>query len=176
EDCIYVVGTTRDELGASEYYRMLARDQGTPGFYGGEVPKLDIPAALSIYSAMEQAHAAGILRSSHTPTLGGLAAAFALAAIGGDLGADVQMDVLDDSKELDDDARLFSESNSRFLITCAPGDAKYLEDIFHQVPCVKVGTVSAEPKLRILGSKGRAVVDTNITALRRAFKGTLYGI
>jgi len=175
-DYIYVVGATKDELGASEYFRMLAREQDNPGSYGGEVPKLDVQSALSIYAAMSHATANRILRSSHTPDLGGLAVAFALAAIGGDLGADIDIDGLICSGNLDDDAKLFSESNSRFVVTCAPGEAQRLESTFRDVPCAMVGKVVASSKLRIIGSGGRALVAMKIEALRRSFKETLYDI
>ncbi len=175
-DCIYVVGVTENELGASEYYRMLAADQETPYAYGGDVPKLDIKGALSIYRAMSNATTAGILRSSHTPTLGGLAAAFSLAAMGGNLGADIELSRLACDPDLDDDARLFSESNSRFVVTCAPEDMQGLEVLFKDIPHARVGTVAAEPELRIVGSGGRTIVSMKIDVLRRSFKETLYGL
>ncbi len=119
-DSLYVVGTTQEELGGSEFFRLLAQEQGTPSSYGGDVPKLDSNAALATYRAMNEAVARGLLLSSHTPTLGGLAVAFALAAIGGDLGAEIDLSLLLCDGALEDDAKLFSESNSRFVVTCAP--------------------------------------------------------
>jgi phosphoribosylformylglycinamidine synthase len=175
-DPIFVVGDTKNELGASEYFRLLAREQGTPGCYGGEVPKLNRDRALSIYRAMGEATAGGLLRSSHTPTLGGLAVAFALAAIGGDLGAEIDLGLLICEGALDDDARLFSESNSRFVITCAPGSEPDLLAVFRGLPCARVGTVLAERRVRVSGDGGRRLVDLDIDALRRAFKEILYGV
>jgi hypothetical protein len=74
-------------------HRLLAREQGAPACYGGQVPKLDVERALAIYRAMSEATSGGLLCSSHTPTLGGLAAACALAAIGGDLGAEIEFTI-----------------------------------------------------------------------------------
>ena len=165
-DLIYVVGSTKNELGASEYFRMLAEEQGAPANYGGEVPKLDVPLALSIYRAMGEATAKGLLRSSHTPTLGGLAVAFALAAAGGDLGAEIWTG---DAKI--DDTLLFSESNSRFVVTVAPEKAGELESLFDGLPIARVGTVTEARTLKI----GEAV-EMNIEDLRNAFRKTLYGI
>jgi phosphoribosylformylglycinamidine (FGAM) synthase-like enzyme len=163
-------------MGASEYYRMLAREQGTPGAYGGEVPKLDIQGALSIYQAMNEATANEVLRSSHTPTLGGLAVAFALAAVGGCLGAEIDLASLTCEGKLDDDTRLFSESNSRFVITCRPDKKSDLESLYRDVPFSRVGTVLEECRLQIKGSGGRKIIDMDIETLRRSFKETLYGI
>ncbi len=174
-DSILVIGDTKNELGASEYFRMLAREQGTPGNYGGDVPKVDVQRARAIYQAMSEANARELLRSSHTPTLGGLAVAFALAAVGGDLGAEIDLSRLA-GEELDDDARLFSESNSRFVVSCAPECEAELLALFRDLPCLRVGTVLAEQRVRIAGAGGRCIVDIAVDALRRAFKETLYGI
>jgi phosphoribosylformylglycinamidine synthase subunit PurSL len=175
-DSIYVVGLTKNELGGSEFFRLQARQQGTPKAYGGQVPQLDIEGALAIYRAMNEATAKGFLHSSHTPTLGGLAVAFALPSIGGCLGAEIDLSLLPCVSGIDDDAKLFSESNSRFVITCAPGNETAIETLFSNLPCARVGTVLRESRLRIRGAKGRKLIDADIEALRRAFKETLYGV
>jgi len=175
-DSIYVVGSTKDELGGSEFFRLLAQEQGTPAFYGGSVPKVDIKSALAIYRTMNGAIAGELLHSSHTPTLGGLAVAFALPAIGGDLGAEIDISHLVCDGVLDDDAKLFSESNSRFVVTCAPDKEPMLESFFRELPLAHVGKVTAEKRVRIIGEHGRRLVDMNIEALRRAFKETLHGV
>lgn len=175
-DAVYVIGATAGELGGSEYFRLLAREQGTPEAFGGEVPKLDISKAGAIYRAMHAAITAGLLRSSHTPTLGGLAVALALPAIGGDLGVEADLSALICDGALDDDARLFSESNSRFVVTCAPENGLALEALFSGLPCSRVGRVTAEKRVSVKGANGRRIVDIEIRALRRAFKETLYGV
>ena len=111
-----------------------------------------------------------------SPTLGGLAAAFALPAIGGDLGAQVDLPAVACDGVLDDDAKLFSESNSRFVITCAQGRESVLEAVFRDLPLARVGSVTAEKRILIAGASGRRLVDIDIDALRRAFKETLYGV
>jgi phosphoribosylformylglycinamidine synthase II len=175
-DAIYVVGLTAKELGGSEYFRLLARKQRTPASYGGEAPKLDIPRALATYRAMHAAICNNLLRSSHTPTLGGLAVAFTLPAIGGDLGAEIDLSSLPCAGKLDDDAKLFAESNSRFVITCAPENETALGSLFEGLPFGRVGKVRAEKRLSIVGAGGRSIVDAELATLRRAFKETLYGV
>jgi phosphoribosylformylglycinamidine synthase len=175
-DSIYVVGVTKEELGGSEYFRRLAQEQGTPASCGGQVPQLDIDGALAVYRAMGAATSNGLLHSSHTPTLGGLAIAFALPSIGGDLGAEIDLSCLACDGRLDDDARLFSESNSRFVVTCAPDKEIAFETLFRDVPCARVGKVTAEKRVRIAGECGRRLVDIDTDALRRSFKETLHGV
>ncbi len=45
---LYVIGETKDELGASAYYRLLAAAQGTPMNYGGTVPEKDAMVASNL--------------------------------------------------------------------------------------------------------------------------------
>jgi phosphoribosylformylglycinamidine synthase len=175
-DSIYVVGSTANEMGGSEYFRLLAREQGTPASCGGNVPKLDTAQALANYRSMHAAISGELLHSSHTPTLGGLAVAFALPAIGGNLGAEIDLSALVCNGPLNDDAKLFSESNSRFVITCAPGNEAALETLFRGLPCARVGKVTGEKRVSVSGEGGRKIVDIDIDTLRRAFKETLYGV
>lgn len=168
-DPIYVVGVTRDELGASEFHRLRGG-----AACGGNPPRLDAELALSLYHAMNEAQARGLLRSSHTPTLGGLAAAFALAALGGDLGAEANLDDVPvaPGQKTGLDALLFAESNSRFVVTCAPERAADLEAVFRGLPCARAGTV-VETRRLVLRRGGQEVVAAESDALRDAFTGTL---
>jgi len=175
EDRVYVLGHTRDELGASEFHRLLAREQETPGHFGGELPRLDARFASALYERLHAAIREGLITSSHTPTLGGLAAGLALCAIGGDLGADIDLRPAG-FEGIHDDALLFSESNSRFILTCAPENATRLESYFAGMPLLNVGHVRADQQLRITGAKGTLVIDTDVARLRKAFRSTLEGI
>ena len=46
-DLVYVLGTTKDELGGSEYYNEL-------GFIGNNVPKVDQETAKKLYFALHE--------------------------------------------------------------------------------------------------------------------------
>jgi len=167
-DVIYVIGETKDELGASAYYRKLAEEQGAPMNYGGTVPAVDGETALKIYAAMNKATDAELLKSATTPTKGGLGVALALTAIGGQLGIEVDLSSLGEFGAI---TQLFSESNSRFIVTVAPEKAAELESIFDALPIKKIGTVTANKKLTVNGS-----VDVDIDALVKPFKETLHGV
>lgn len=175
-DVILGVGVTRGELGASEFHRLLAGEQGTPTHTGGQVPRVDIPAALRIYAAMNQAMDRGLLKSSHTPSIGGLAAGFAFCTLGGDLGAEIDLSKVPIEGKLSDDDILFSESNSRFVVTCNPADAAAVTALFDGLPIAEIGRVRSEPRLNVTGQRGRVLLNTPLTPLRKAFKETLHGI
>ncbi len=174
-DGVYVVGFTRDERGASAFHRWLAREQGTPEAFGGAAPGVDAAAALALYRAMGQATERGLLRSSHTPTQGGLAVAAAFVALGGDRGMEFDLDAVPAAGALPTDALLFSESNSRFMVTCAPENEAALAALFQSLPFAKVGTVTAGRRL-ILTRGGKPVVDDDLDDLCRAFRRTLAAI
>jgi phosphoribosylformylglycinamidine synthase len=175
-DVICVMGLTRDELGASEFARLMARRAMTPEAVGGQVPTLDTDLALRIYAEMGNATAARMLRSCHTPTLGGLGTGLALCCLGGDLGAHVELAALPVAGPLTDDAALFAESNSRFILTCTEEEWPNLESLFDGLPFARVGTVTDEPRLVIHGRRGRKRVDAPLARMRKSFKETLHGI
>ncbi len=167
-DFLYVIGETKDEMGASAYYRKLAEEQGTPMNYGGTLPAVDGEAALKIYAAMNKATDAELLKSATTPSKGGLAIALSLAAIGGQLGAEVDLSGLG---EFSDATKLFSESNSRFVVSCSPEKATKLEALFTDLALTKIGTVTADKTLIVKGS-----IHVTIDALVQPFKNTLHGV
>ncbi len=171
-DLVFLVGLTAPELGASAFYRLLAAQQKQPAHIGGRLPDLNPDRARRTYRAMHQAIQAGLLRSSHTPARGGLAVALALAALGGDLGLEIDLDQLPAASRLSPDEKLFSESNSRFIVTAAPAHAERLAEIFQGLPCALIGRV-ARRKLLSVRDGGRLVLQAGLAELRRAYKRTL---
>ena len=174
-DLIYVLGVTHDELGASAYHRVLALDAGEPGSIGGSPPHLDAALALGVYRGHNQATAEGSFQSSHTPTQGGLAVGLALCCLAGGLGAEVYLGDLPVGEALKDDALLFSESNSRFVVTCRPENEAKLQRQLAGLPFACIGSVADTDSLRIHGARGKLVIDSKLRRLRRAFQETLHG-
>ena len=85
------------------------------------------------------------------------------------------LDAAPHAGKLSDDALLFAESNSRFVVTCAPEQAAALEAAFADVPCARVGTVTAGRTLK-LATAPRTLIESDLDALRKNFKKTLAGI
>ena len=81
---IYQVGLTRAELGGSEYFAGL-------GVEGGRVPSPDLASAPDQLAALHDAIAAGLVRSCHDLSEGGLAVAACEMAYAGGLGLDAVM-------------------------------------------------------------------------------------
>jgi phosphoribosylformylglycinamidine synthase II len=106
-ESIILVGHTEPELGGSEYCNLLGQDYGPP-------PKLDFDLELRTLSAVLQLIREGGITACHDCSKGGLAVALSEMAISGNRGADVDLRFL---SSLQDDEILFSEANSRFILT-----------------------------------------------------------
>ena len=178
-DVVYLVGTTRNETGGSEYFRLRGDCFGaaaTPGgpapYVGNRVPVVDARETLPLYRALEAAIRRGLVRSAATPAKGGLALALARCAMAGELGLELDLDLAPDLAALPPDVALFSESSGRFVVTVAPEDAASFSELFTGLSCRRVGVVTSVACLRLtVGGKLR--VDTPIAAMKVAYKETL---
>jgi phosphoribosylformylglycinamidine synthase len=175
---LYLVGTTRAELGGS-HYLVVARRGGATGAEGGRVPRPDLAVAPRILRAVHAAIRAGTVLACHDLSEGGLAVAAAEMAFAGGLGAELDLARVTleaAEKGFDPDStRLYSQSCSRLLVEVAEGSAAAFERAFQGLPCAAIGRTSTETKLRIRGSAGGILVDADIEELRRAFQGSFQG-
>lgn len=157
---IAIVGATKSEMGASEYYRMTKS-------YSSKVPDVDIPSL----RAGTEVIVSGIERSAivacHDVSDGGLAAALAEMSIGGDVGAEIDLAKME---KLRSDVRLFSESNSRWLVELRKGKEKQLPKD-RKVKVVRLGTVGGN-SLRI--SSNKTLIDSEVDKLAESFNSTLW--
>jgi phosphoribosylformylglycinamidine synthase len=108
-DLVYLLGETREELGASEYLKVVhERIEGAP-------PALDLEAEVALHELVREAAASGLLRSAHDLSEGGLGAAVGeslFGPLGETMGATVALETPRRA-----DVVLFSESQGRMLVT-----------------------------------------------------------
>jgi len=175
-DLVYIVGETRPELGASEYYRYLARRDGHPERIGNSAPRLCPHVATKTCEAMSRAVGNGLVHSAHAPGKGGLGVGLAKVAFGGEVGLEIDLARVPAAGVARDDGLLFSESNSRFIVTVARDRRVGFEETLAGVPHACVGEVTAEPRLRIRGLAGKLVVDDDVLELKKKWKATLDAI
>jgi phosphoribosylformylglycinamidine synthase len=71
-----------------------------------------------------------------------------------------------------EDEILFSESNSRLLLEVREDKASMFERVIRGVKAARVGWVTEEKNLKIIGLKGHAVLEESVSALRNAWKST----
>ena len=111
---IYLVGTTYDELGASEVAFHL-RENGEVSGIGGQVPLLENPEGqLEVYRKLSTAIQSGLIRTAHDCSEGGLAIALAEMCIGGRCGAFIDIDGIGPGDAF---SRLWSESLGRIVVS-----------------------------------------------------------
>jgi phosphoribosylformylglycinamidine synthase len=161
---LYQIGLTRDEMGGSHLHRVL-------GLVGGEVPGVDLEMAPRIHEAVSAATRAGLIRSCHDLSEGGLAVAAAEMAFAGDLG--MEIDIAHAPAEADEPTvRLFSESNTRYLVEVEPDKADAFAAQMAGLPFAKLGEVVPEPLVRI--RRGSEVcVEEALENLKSSWLNTL---
>src|SRR5438128_5388225 len=79
---LFLIGATKNELGGSHFHLVH-------GLTGGTVPHVNRLQAPNLFRALHEAISAGLVRSCHDVSEGGLAAAVAEMALAGDVGADL---------------------------------------------------------------------------------------
>ncbi|DAC25838.1 MAG TPA: phosphoribosylformylglycinamidine synthase, partial [Candidatus Thalassarchaeaceae archaeon] len=174
-DAIYIVGETRQELGASEFSFMLRDQTGGESGIGGRVPSIEPERNLGAYRALTAAMRNGLVASAHDCSDGGLASALAESCFGVDAGASVDIGALrghDD--ELDAWGALFGESLGRILVSVKPEDMTSFESAMQETACTHIGIVGESDDL-VIKDAGNPILEFSIPELRSAWKNTLNG-
>ncbi|MBQ9372817.1 MAG: phosphoribosylformylglycinamidine synthase subunit PurL [Thermoguttaceae bacterium] len=171
---LYLVGVTKNELGGS--HLSLVRN-----WVGGQVPTVDVELAKRLYAAFYGAIQAGLVRSAHDLSEGGLAVAAAESAFAGGLGATISLDKVALDSDLTgvelpgveptrtaDYVKLFSESNTRFLAEVPIAKQSAFEAALREasVPFAQIGQVDAEARLTVLGADGEKLIDADVNDLK----------
>jgi phosphoribosylformylglycinamidine synthase len=164
-DRVYVLGMTMDELGGSEYFALL-------GYIGNDVPKVNAAIAKRLYSALEKAILEATVASCHDCSDGGLAVALAESAFSGELGMTIELTKVPVENIKRSDTILFSESQSRFVVTVAPGKVKRFEEIMKGNVFADVGEVTARQDFSVMDGE-KVVLSSGIDELKEAWQKTL---
>ncbi len=165
-DLVYVLGITRNELGGSEYFALH-------DFIGAAVPKVDAAQALTLYQSLHEAFQKGLVRSCHDCSDGGLGVSLAETAFSGGLGMEVDLGSVPAEGLSRDDYLLFSESQSRFVITVSPQKKGAFEDCLQGRACAQIGTVSDTSQFIVRGLHGSTIINTDIYELKESWQRTL---
>ena len=164
-NALYLVGLTSPELGGSEYFRLHEE-------LGASVPKLDPEANIQAYRRILGAMDAGLVRSCHDCSEGGLGVAVAEMAFTGDLGVDLDIGMVPVSESMRDDYVLFSESNGRLLVEIAADKAEEFERIMEGSAFVCVGAVKSNRVLSV-SKDGTLLFECGLDKLIEAWKTPL---
>jgi phosphoribosylformylglycinamidine synthase II len=159
-DLVYVLGTTHEELGGSEYHKLF-------GAMGNGVPQLRPEEHIPIYKALSAAIEEGLVSSAHDVSDGGLAVAFAECSLGFGLGAELDIGSVAATTGRED-AVLFSESAGRFIVSVKPADAARFEAAMAGTVMRKAGRVRGDKRFMI--KRGEEVlVNDSVEDIRSAY-------
>ena len=109
-DYLIIIGKTNDELGGSEYFEYIHK------FIGGVCPSVDFKDSkinmLTVLSLIKNK----LVKSVHDCSKGGFAIAVSELSIFGNIGCHIDINKMPSVKNLSSEKKLFSESNSRYLL------------------------------------------------------------
>jgi len=162
-DLVYVLGKTRDELGASEYYEHF-------GYVGLHVPELQPASSMKLYQTLNRAMQEEWVASCHGVYRGGLGVHLAMVAMAGGLGMEIDLSKVPGDGVEQDHVCLYSETPGRFIVTIDPKHRQAFEALFDMLPHACVGTVSSGADLVINGLEGKPVIRVPVSKLKAAWK------
>ncbi len=143
KDLIVLLGENTEELGASEYLKVICN------LVKGNAPELNLEEEKKVQDACLAMIKAGIVKSAHDCSEGGIAVALAECCISSPDGWGAKIKLNQDTRT---DALLFGESQSRIIITVCPEDKTKMEKIAreYQISFSVIGEVEGH-NLKIEG-------------------------
>jgi len=165
-DLVYVVGMTYAELGGSEYLAM--HDS-----IGNQVPQVRAEQAKELYHQLHRAMMEGMIASCHDCSDGGLGVALAESAFAGGCGMEVDLAKVPTEGIDRDDYLLFSESQSRFVVTIHPEKKNAFLSMMKEISLGEIGKVTRGKAFIVTGLKGKKIIQGDIYKLKAAWQQTL---
>jgi phosphoribosylformylglycinamidine synthase len=165
---IYQIGITGNHLGGSHWGLVSGNN-------GGYVPTVDTAVSKPTFNAVFSAISAGLIRSCHDLSEGGLAVAIAEMAFAGGLGVEADVSPIDVSGTDGanaDLARLFSESNTRFAVEVEPQNQAEFEATFADIALTKIGTVTDGESV-VVRSGENVLINSLVGELKEAWQSPL---
>jgi len=166
-DLIYVIGTTWNELGGSQYY-------GIHGYVGNRVPKVDSEKGKRLMDTISAVTEKGLVKACHDLSEGGIGVAAAEMAFAGGLGMVINLGQVPLGEAMNrDDYVLFSESNTRFLVEVAPENRQQFEGMMSGVDFAAIGQVTSKERLKVYGFNKEIVLSALIADLKEVWQKPL---
>ena len=159
DDLVVLLGSMREEIGGSEYLKVIH------GIEDGPAPVVEIVEELRVLKTCLYAIRDGIIKSAHDCSEGGLAVALIECCVSSEKGLGAEVELHEDMRE---DAILFGESQSRVIVTIHKRDLPRLKVIAdsHQTPLKVIGRVKGD-RLRINRS-----IDLSVKELLTLWQGS----
>lgn len=153
-DAIFLIGETKAEFGGSELQNLLLNK------YEGQAPSIDLDVEFSRQKALLEAIKHGVVESAQDVAEGGVAVTLVESIVTKDLGAEVTLTG-------DATAALFSESQSRFIVTVKEENKAKFATLVEGA--IEIGRVTAEQALNI-NVDSELVVSEQVEELRKLWE------
>jgi phosphoribosylformylglycinamidine synthase subunit PurL len=161
-DAIILLGRNTDELGGSEYLKVVH------GLVAGDAPAIDLEAERRLQELVLELNERGMLHSAHDTAEGGLAVCLAECAMAGDdmFGIDVQL-----ADDVAAAALLFGEAQGRIVVSCAAANAEAVIAAAGSmdVPAAVIGSVGKRGGSFRVRTAGTAAVDLPVASLHEVY-------
>jgi phosphoribosylformylglycinamidine (FGAM) synthase-like enzyme len=174
-DVIVLLGETRDELGGSEYCKVIHN------VVAGDAPALDLELEQRLHKAVLTAIHEGIVTAAHDVAEGGIAVALAEMAIAAAPDArGCQANLFCSAGRID--GHIFGESQSRILLTVRRDDVMRLRSICiaENVPHRLIGDVTGDGRFVLAALapghesqyvfRRETLIDLPVSELEKAYK------
>jgi len=162
---IYLLGQTFDELDGSAWAKDLH------DHLGGQPPKVDLGNEKELAQLLHGASIQGLIESAHDLSEGGLGIAVVEAALRFNVGARIWLGEMLERDAIDMTAALFSESQSRVIVTVGREDDVKFQALCEArgVPCLRIGVTDATSSMVEI----KDVADLKLDDIRAGWTKTL---
>ncbi|MRX72656.1 phosphoribosylformylglycinamidine synthase subunit PurL [Bacillus lacus] len=158
-DRIYMIGETLSEFGGSELQKLI------DGAISGKAPRIELEAEHTRQNQLLQAIREGLVASAHDISEGGTAVALAECLMGTKgLGCEAELSG-------EETAALFSETQSRFIISVKSEHASAFEQLVEDAR--SIGQVTDTGNMVVTNDEGKVLIEASAEEMETAWKGAI---
>jgi len=164
-ESIFILGTTKDEMGGSEYF------ENCLNVIGGKIPQINLEGVKKTIEVIQTLQKENLVEAIHDCSKGGLIVTLLEMAMQSNLGFDVQASQIPHScSRLD--YLIFSESQDRFIFTTKNPDKVNKILLGSKVSFSKIGLTTREKRC-ILMDKKTMIFDTLLEEFSKTYETSL---
>ena len=166
DDCLVIVGDTKNEMGGSEYFEYIHK------FIGGKCPTVNFSESKKNMKTVLKIIENKLVKSIHDCSKGGLAIAISELCMTNQIGCKISLEKVPGEK-LDVDRILFSESHSRYLLILEKKNLKKLENLLkkNKVSFNFLGQFKGD-KIQFT-NKAKSIIDLRVDKAQKTWLNSL---
>ena len=158
---IFIVGTTKDEMGGSEYFEYCL------DVVGGDVPHVDLEEQRNIIETIKKLIDGDLITGVHDCSKGGIIVSMLEMALHSNIGFRVSVDKIP-NKCSRIDYLLFSESHNRFIFS-TNHDSKIIGYLKRRkIPYARIGS-SSNDRTCIIENKGKTIFKSSLETISQTY-------